>query len=167
MCPSLWFRLRSVSVLLLGRFSPQIWTCSRLAARGQSEPAPVAARGDVLTQPRVRGVLQVCSPQSLDFPVVWRSPLLSFSPLCGCSTFLSFGRSNGVLVGWRQVFSWALRLLSHSVKLLWRGLEAVISKSRPNDNIVGWFLCLVPPGYVDLVLVCMFVLVILGVVSVL
>ncbi|WZZ05841.1 hypothetical protein YC2023_091762 [Brassica napus] len=111
-----------------------------------TEPAPVAARGDVLTQPRVRGVLRVCSPQSLDSPVVWRSPSLSFSPLCGCSSFLSFGRSNGVLVGWRQVFSWALRLLSHSVKLLWRGLEAAISKSRPNDGIVGWFLCLVPPG---------------------
>ncbi|KAL0680284.1 hypothetical protein Bca4012_008265 [Brassica carinata] len=50
---------------------------------------------------------------------------------------------------------------------LTRGLEAAISKSRPNDGIVGWFLCLVLPGYVDLVLVCMFVLVILGVVSVL
>nr|VDC96261.1 unnamed protein product [Brassica oleracea] len=77
MCPSSWFQLGSASVLLVGRFSTQISSCSRLAARGPSEAALVATRGDVLTQTPVRGVLRVCSPQSFD---VWRSPSLSFSP---------------------------------------------------------------------------------------
>ncbi|KAF3513984.1 hypothetical protein F2Q69_00005659 [Brassica cretica] len=36
MCPSSWFQLGSASVLLVGRFSTQISSCSRLAARGPS-----------------------------------------------------------------------------------------------------------------------------------
>lgn len=146
--------------------------------------APVAARGVALTQPSGSRCL-----------AGWLSSKLGtfrqiFSPLCCRSAFLRFHRSDEVSVGWRHVFSWALMLL-HSVKLLWRwrtcpvrllymssrfkgcngpGQEVWRRQSlslRPHDGIVGWYLRLVPPGFVDLVLVCKFVLVILGVVSVL
>ncbi|CAN7133021.1 unnamed protein product [Brassica rapa subsp. narinosa] len=123
---SSWFQLGSSVVLLVGRFSTQISSCSRLAACGPSEAALVAARGDVLTQPCVRGVLRVCSLQSF------------YGLHCRCRSLLSVVAQISLAFVEAMKFDWLetclqFRLLSHSVKLLWRWglcLEAAISKSQ-------------------------------------
>ncbi|KAF2582246.1 hypothetical protein F2Q70_00011228 [Brassica cretica] len=208
MCPSSWFQLGSASVLLVGRFSTQISSCSRLAARG---PSVRPSRSRIRVISNSGSLSELCIHRGLRWLRVelflggelalllggssgggaWRCVNSDSCSRCLAGLLSSKLRFSGGVAFTVAVFSWALRLLSHSVKLLWRwgfcpvrllymssrfngyngpGYEVWRRQSlslRLNDGIVGWCLCLVPPGYVDLVLVCMFVLVILGAVSVL
>lgn len=98
---------------------------------------------------------------------------------CRCRSLLSVVAQISLAFVEAMKFDWLetclqFRLLSHSVKLLWRwglcpvgllytsfrfngcngpGYEVWRRQSlslKLNDGIVGWFLCLVPLGYVDL-----------------
>ncbi|CAN7099252.1 unnamed protein product [Brassica rapa subsp. narinosa] len=77
-----------------------------------------ASHRGVLALP-LRGILGVCSPQDCYFPTMWhyrRYPSL----FAVSQRVLAVVEAVKLWVGWRHISSWALRLLSLSVKLLRR-----------------------------------------------
>ncbi|WZZ09828.1 hypothetical protein YC2023_095749 [Brassica napus] len=169
MCLSSWFELRSASVFLVGRFSTQISSCSRLAA---CDPSVRSSRSRIWVISNSGSLSELCIHRGLRW--------LRVEIFLGGELVLLLGGSSGGgafallkasifrcdevrLVGDMSsvqtalslseaalevgVMSGPLALYEFSVQRVWRRQSLSL---KLNDGIVGWFLCLVPPGYVDL-----------------